>query len=145
MSSQDYRINAEVRRFLVSRWVDVSLLQIGTTNGVVYLMGSFEPLVEDALQRVGQVQERDPAQRLLRLLLLVEKEMRRLRGVRDVVFNLRNARRKGGIWRVKGPQGDVFLDLGKKKQHGTGEEIQSAPARDEASDDERTDTTSGTR
>lgn len=145
MSSHDYRINAEVRRFLVSRWVDVSLLQIGTTNGVVYLMGSFEPLVEDALQRVGQVQERDPAQRLLRLLLLVEKEMRRLRGVRDVVFNLRNARRKGGIWRVKGPQGDVFLADGKKKQHGTGEETQSAQAQDEASDDERTDTTSGTR
>jgi hypothetical protein len=145
VSSHDYRINAEVRRFLVSRWVDVSLLQIGTTNGVVYLMGSFEPLVEDALQRVGQAQERDPAQRLLRLLLLVEKEMRRLRGVRDVVFNLRNARRKGGIWRVKGPQGDVFLAEGKKKQQGTGEATQSAQAQDEASDDERTDTTPGTR
>jgi hypothetical protein len=145
VSSHDYRINAEVRRFLVSRWVDVSLLQIGTTNGVVYLMGSFEPLVEDALQRVGQMQERDPAQRLLRLLLLVEKELRRLRGVRDVVFNLRNARRKGGIWRVKGPQGDVFLADGKKKQHGSGETTQGAQAQDEASDDERTDTTPGTR
>ena len=145
MSSQDYRINAEVRRFLVSRWVDVSLLQIGTTNGVVYLMGSFEPLVEDALQRVGLLQERDPAQRVLRLLLLVEKEMRRLRGVRDVVFNLRNARRKSGTWRVKGPQGEVFLEVGNKKQHGIGAEIQSASAQDEAGDDERTDTPSGTR
>ncbi len=146
MSSHDYRINAEVRRFLVSRWVDVALLQIGTTNGVVYLMGSFEPLVEDALQRVGQVQERDPAKRVLRLLLLVEKEMRRLRGVRDVVFNLRNVRRKGGIWRVKGPTGEVFLDDDKrKKKHGTGGEIQGATALDEAIDDEGTDTTPGDR
>jgi hypothetical protein len=104
VSSQDYRINAEVRRLLVSRWVDVSSLQIGTTNGVVYLMGSFEPMVEDALERVGHVHERDPSQRLLRLLMLVEKELRRLRGVRDVVFHLCNARRKEGIWRVQGPQ-----------------------------------------
>ena len=106
MSAQDYRINAEVRRTLVSRWIDVSALQIGTTNGVVYLLGNFEPMVEDALQRSGQTQENDPVRRILRLIQLVEKDLRRIRGLRDVVFNLRNARKKGGTWRIVGPRGE---------------------------------------
>jgi hypothetical protein len=142
VSSQDYRINAEVRRLLVSRWVDVSLLQIGTTNGVVYLMGSFEPAVEDALQRVGQPPEKDPAQRILRLLMQVDKDLRRLRGVRDVVLNLRNVRRKGGLWRVRGPQGEVYLeDPKKKKRRGGLQTVQCDPNRnvDEVGDDEAKD------
>ena len=106
MSTQDYRITAEVRRFLVSRWIDVSQLQIGTTNGVVYMIGSFEPMVEDALQRVGEAPEPDPVARLIRLVSLVDKEIRRMRGVRDVAFNLRNMRRKGGLWRALGAKGE---------------------------------------
>ena len=102
MSTHDYRITAEVRRHLVSRWIDVSQLQVGTTNGVVYLIGSFEPVVEDALQRVGEAPEPDPVARLIRLVALVDKEIRRMRGVRDVAFNLRNMRRKCGAWRAIG-------------------------------------------
>lgn len=147
VSSQDYRINAEVRRLLVSRWVDVSTLQIGTTSGVVYLMGSFEPAVEDALQRVGQPPERDPSQRLLRLLMVVDRDLRRIRGVRDVVLNLRNVRRKGGIWRVRGPQGDVFLeDPKKKKRKGALQTAQSKTAwNDEVGDDDGQDPTAESR
>jgi hypothetical protein len=100
VSAQDYRINAEVRRTMVSRWIDVSALQIGTTNGVVYLLGTFEPLVEDALQRAGQTQENDPTRRIQRLIQVVEKDLRRIQGVRDLVFNLRNARKRGGVWTV---------------------------------------------
>jgi hypothetical protein len=141
VSSQDYRINAGVRRLLVSRWVDVSALQIGTTNGVVYLMGSFEPAVEDALQRVGQPPEQDPAQRILRLLMLVDRDLRRLRGVRDVVLNLRNVRRKAGIWRVRGPQGEVLLeDPKKKKRKGALQTAQTkATYTDEVGDDDGQD------
>ena len=74
MSAQDYRVNAEVRRLLVSRWIDVSRIQIGTTNGVVYLMGTFEPTIENALERSGIFAEsQDPAERLIRLIVLVEK------------------------------------------------------------------------
>ena len=146
MSSQDYRINAEVRRLLVSRWVDVSTLQIGTTNGVVYLMGSFEPAVEDALQRAGQPPEQDPAQRLLRLLMVVDRDLRRLRGVRDVVLNFRNVRRKGGIWKVRGPQGEVHLeDPRRKKRKGALQTVQGSSNWnvDEVGDDERNDPTAG--
>jgi len=146
VSSQDYRINAEVRRLLVSRWVDVSTLQIGTTNGVVYLMGSFEPAVEDALQRVGQPPEQDPAQRLLRLLMVVDRDLRRLRGVRDVVLNFRNVRRKGGIWKVRGPQGEVHLeDPRRKKRKGALQTVQGSSNWnvDEVGDDERNDPSAG--
>lgn len=143
LSSQDYRINAEVRRFLVSRWVDVSLVQIGTTNGVVYLLGAFEPLVEDALQRVGQPAERDPAQQIVRLLALVDRELRRLRGVRDVVLNFRNVRRKGGIWSVRGPQGTVYIEDEKRSKRRRGQLLASANKPNENIDDEGTDTTPG--
>ncbi len=106
MSAQDYRVNAEVRRLLVSRWIDVSRLQIGTTNGVVYLMGTLESTVEDALERVGQRSDsRDPIERLIRLVGLVEKELRRIRGVRDIVFKFRNLRKKGCAWSVAGAAG----------------------------------------
>lgn len=106
MSAQDYRINAEVRRLLVSRWVDVSRLQIGTTNGVVYLMGVLEPSVEDALERAGHRTEvRDPVERLIRLVTLVEKELRRIRGVRDLVLRLRNLKKRGRAWNVVGASG----------------------------------------
>ena len=106
MSAQDYRVNAEVRRLLVSRWVDVSRVQIGTTNGIVYLMGTLEPSVDDALERAGvSTDTRDPGERLLRLVTVIEKELRRVRGVRDIVFNFRNLRKKGRSWSVVGASG----------------------------------------
>jgi len=110
MSAQDYRVNAEVRRLLVSRWVDVSRIRIGTTNGIVYLMGTLEPSVEDALERSGiSAEGSSPAERLLRLITLVEKELRRVRGVRDLVFNLQNLRRKGRAWSVVGASGSTVM------------------------------------
>jgi hypothetical protein len=114
MSAQDYRVNAEVRRLLVSRWVDVSRVRIGTTNGIVYLMGTLEPSVEDALERSGiSVEGSNPAERLVRLISLVEKELRRVRGVRDIVFNLQNLRRRGRAWSVVGASGSSVLQTHK--------------------------------
>lgn len=145
MSTHDYRITAEVRRHLVSRWIDVSQLQVGTTNGVVYLIGSFEPVVEDALQRVGEAPEPDPVARLIRLVSLVDKEIRRMKGVRDVAFNLRNMRRKGGAWRAIGAKGaestaqtKAVPDRGRRRRaRGSG------ARQDELSDEENKEPTSG--
>lgn len=145
VSTHDYRITAEVRRHLVSRWIDVSLLQIGTTNGVVYIIGSFEPTVDDALQRVGQAPERDPIARLVRLVTLVDRELRRMPRIRDVVFNLRNIRRKGGVWRAVGAKGEVAVarttgapERGRRRHaRGTG------TRQDEMSDEEANEPGSG--
>ena len=144
MSTQDYRVTAEVRRHLTSRWIDVSLLQVGTTNGVVYLIGSFEPTCEDALQRAGEAPEKDPIARLVRLVTLIDKELRRIRGVRDVSFNLKNIRRKGGVWRALGAKGEEIVansptpDRGRRRRaRGTGVK------QNELSDEEATEPASG--
>ena len=111
MSAQDYRVNAEVRRILVSRWVDVARLQLGTTNGVVYLMGTLDTTIMDptkrkvASQNPGErpsviVPQWSTAERVLHLASSLEREIRRLRDVRDVVFKLDNVFKRGGRWRI---------------------------------------------
>jgi hypothetical protein len=99
MSVQDYRINAEVRRLLVSRWVDVSALRIGATNGVVYVTGRLDLSVEDPGRRQAMDHD-DKMARTLRLVMQLERELRRIRDVRDVVFKLENVSKRGGRWRI---------------------------------------------
>jgi hypothetical protein len=144
VSTHDYRITAEVRRHLVSRWIDVSLLQIGTTNGVVYIIGSFEPTVDDALQRVGESPEQDPIARLVRLVTLVDRELRRMPRVRDVAFNLRNIRRKGGMWRPVGAKGEVAVAKSSAPERGRRRRTRGAGTRqDDITDEEANEPTSG--
>jgi hypothetical protein len=110
VSAQDYRVNAEVRRILVSRWVDVARLQLGTTNGVVYLMGTLDTTVMDPTRRKAASQQGDrptvkqpqwsTSERILHLASSLEKEIRRLRDVRDVIFKLDNVFKRGGRWRI---------------------------------------------
>lgn len=100
MSAQDYRVNAEARRLLVSRWVDVSALQIGTTNGVIYVLGRFDTTVEDPGKRDERHRRTGAIERLLILVSALEKDLRRIRNVRDVVFKLDNLSKRGGRWRV---------------------------------------------
>jgi len=100
MSAQDYRINAEVRRYFVSRWVDVSRLQIGTTNGVIYILGHFETTMEDPRHRLDVAQEGGAMERLLLLARHLERDLRRIRDVRDVIFKLDNISKRGGTWRA---------------------------------------------
>jgi hypothetical protein len=107
VSAQDYRINAEVRRHLVSRWVDVARLQLGTTNGVVYLLGHLSTTMEDPVRRLdGDGPAGTSGERILELAIVLDKELRRLRDVRDVVFKLDNACKRGGRWRI--PDGTAF-------------------------------------
>lgn len=99
VSAQDYRINAEVRRLLVSRWVDVTRLQIGTTNGVVYMMGSLGTTMGDLGRREATAVPPSTPERALHLAKTLEKDIRRIRNVRDVVFKLDNVFKRGGRWR----------------------------------------------
>ena len=108
MSAQDYRINAEVRRHLVSRWVDIQQLQLGTTNGVVYVIGQLDTTMEDPRRRLEEGAGRQSAERVLRLALHLERELRGIRDVRDVIFRFDNVLKRGGRWRMVG-QPDVAL------------------------------------
>lgn len=96
---QDYRINAEARRLLTSRWIDVSLLQVGTTNGVIYILGRLDTTMEDPHKREER-RRVAAADRLVTLVASLEKDLRRLRDVRDVVLKLDNVTKRGGRWRA---------------------------------------------
>ncbi len=100
MSAHDYKINALVRHFLVSHWVDVSRLQVGTTNGVVYLIGYLDTTVEDPSRSTNATRDSREEDRALRVAQMLDKQLRRLPEIRDVVLKLENVHRKGRLWRA---------------------------------------------
>jgi hypothetical protein len=101
MSARDYHLNAMVRRYLVSRRVDMSRLQLGTTNGVVYIMGVLDSTAEVQIPDKREIEEVDPAKRVLFLAMRLERDLRRMRDVRDVVFKLENATKIRGRWQLE--------------------------------------------
>lgn len=74
-------------------------MQIGTTNGVVYIMGHLETTMEDPVRRWQEVQAQSGGERVLRLAMSLDRTLRRIPDVRDVIFKLDNATKRGGRWR----------------------------------------------
>lgn len=97
MALIDFRTNTQVRRILVKRWIDTSRVEFGTTNGVVYVKGIIgTPEDHRAYKSLGGRSRLD-------LLIKIEKEIRRLPDVKDVVFKLVDYQKSGGRWvRKKG-------------------------------------------
>jgi hypothetical protein len=96
LAFEDYRLNAQVRALLVRRCVDLSKVEHGVTNSVVYIKGSLRPYfmeVDDDLSR-AKLQEIDIASKLERLLKAIP-------GVRDVVFQLDRVVKVGWRWKVR--------------------------------------------
>ena len=96
MSVEDYRINAFVRSVLVRRWIDTSRVDFGTSNGVVYLKGMFRQIY-----RRKSSEEAEGVDDLLTVIHRLEKDIRSIQGVKDVVFRLSNFEKKGGRWTKK--------------------------------------------
>lgn len=96
MSVEDYRINAHVRSVLVRRWIDTSRMDFGTSNGVVYVKGMLRQIYG---RRPSETVER--ADDLLGVVHRVERDIRSIQGVRDVIFRLSNFEKKGGQWKRK--------------------------------------------
>lgn len=90
----DYKLNAQVRRLLVRRWIDLNQVDYGVTNGVVYLRGCLRParFAEDKDPHDLRLEEITLATRL-------ERSLRQIPGVRDVVFQLDHVVRTGYRWR----------------------------------------------
>jgi Mg2+/Co2+ transporter CorC len=96
MSVEDYRINAFVRTVFVRRWIDTSRVDFGTSNGVVYVRG----ILRQVYGRKQLEDEKDEDETsLLSLVRRIEKEIRSIPGVRDVVFRLDNFEKTGGKWK----------------------------------------------
>jgi len=95
---EDFRINASVRTLLIRQWIDTSQLDHGTMNGIVYLRGSLRR--EMTRQREGKLDE-SPEESMRLLVVKLERQIRGVRGVRDVVCNLENLSKVRGQWSSK--------------------------------------------
>jgi hypothetical protein len=94
MLRQDFLIHNEVRRELVRTQAFVEKIKSGTTRGVVYLGGEFR------IRLVGAKLAREKYHDvLISTLIALEKRLRRISGVVDIVFQFSNIQKFGGFWR----------------------------------------------
>jgi len=107
----DHEINRRIRAVLSRHWVDLASTNFASRKGIVRVTGD--------LKRVGPQAGRSLESTTLTVL---DSEMRRLKGVQRVHFDLANWRRtEDGEW--------VRID---KQEHETeGESDEAAPSQDE--------------
>src|SRR5512137_2430048 len=107
MLNQDFVIQSNVRRLLVRSSVDYTRIDIGTVRGVVYLGGVFkmsginperlasedELTMKDVSALVKRHQEM-----LSRTLSTLERRVKGVPGVSNVVFQFLNWKKESGQW-----------------------------------------------
>jgi len=96
MSLNDYRINAQIRVILVRRGIDLSKVEYGVTNSVVYLRGS--------LRTFTIRQSNDPSRDRLQeveTMMRLEKTIRAIPGVKDVVCQMDHLVKVGWRWKPR--------------------------------------------
>lgn len=98
MQFEDFRINASVRTLLIRQWIDTTQLDHGTMNGIVYLRGSLRR--EITRLKDGKMDE-SPDESMRLLVIKLERQIRGVRGVRDVVCSLENMAKTRGQWAPK--------------------------------------------
>jgi hypothetical protein len=97
----DYRIHAWTRTELIRLWVDLSALEYGVQNGVVYLRGSLRPHAVGWIPENGSAGRTNGRSRPSEVCILaadVESVMRALPGVKDVVLRFDNVVKNGQGW-----------------------------------------------
>ncbi|MCX8118696.1 MAG: hypothetical protein N3G78_12300 [Desulfobacterota bacterium] len=92
MKREDFVIQTEVRRLLVRANIDYSKIDFGTVNGVVYLRGAF--------RLASAVESHEELKRSMatKALVSLERRIRSIPGVVDVVFQLNNWAKEKGQW-----------------------------------------------
>lgn len=88
---RDHAITNRARSILLRRWVDAGRLAWGSVNGVLYLRGC---LRRNPLFPV----QKDAAADELLLLHALERDLKAIEGVKDVIFELEGFERKGDHW-----------------------------------------------
>ncbi len=73
-------------------WIDASRLTCGSANGVVYVRGELKRVpLYPALRGVATDEE-------LALLHALERDLARIEGVKDVIFEIEGFERRGDHW-----------------------------------------------
>lgn len=97
----DWNINVSVRQELVKKFVDLRRVQFATTAGIVHLKGSivFTKIKDGEEKTVATIEERIEAEK--KRLSDVEKRIKKVKGVKGVVFNLEEWVKFGNEWKRK--------------------------------------------
>ena len=96
MSLTDYRINAQIRVILVRRGIDLAKVEYGVTHSVVYLRGSIRTFTI----RQSNDPSRDRLEEIESITRL-EKAIRAIPGVKDVVFQMDHLVKVGWRWKPR--------------------------------------------
>ncbi len=92
MKKEDFVIQSEVRRLLVRSNIDYSKIDFGTVKGVVYFRGSFRlPIALESHEEAKRMME-------TKALSSLERKVRTIPGVVDVVFQFSNWLKEKGQW-----------------------------------------------
>ncbi len=99
MLKEDFFIHSNVRRILARSNVDSEKIDLGTVRGVVYFRGFFQVtrvyvFDDDELNRYLKSQDF-----IKKTLVSLERKVRELPGVRDVVFQFVNWSKERGQWK----------------------------------------------
>ena len=93
MLREDFVVQANIRRMLARTDIDASQMDFGTVRGVVYVQGTFR------LSRFNPSWDSDKVNQFaVNTLYLLEKKIRRIPGVSDVIFQLNNWKKEKGHW-----------------------------------------------
>ena len=99
MLKEDFVIQSNVRRILVRSNIDHTKIDLGTVRGVVYFRGIFR------MTRVYTYGDDDKTSRdfkihdfTVKTLVSLEKKVKNLPGVSDVIFQFFNWRKERGLW-----------------------------------------------
>jgi hypothetical protein len=93
MLEEDFVIQANIRRMLTRTEIDASQIDFGTVRGVVYIRGTLQ------LSRLDLSWDSDKVRDFtVNTLYSLEKKIRRIPGVSDVIFQLNNWKKEKGHW-----------------------------------------------
>jgi hypothetical protein len=96
LNHDDYTLNAKVRILLIRKGFDLAKLEYGVTNGVVYLMGTLRTSTLQALEDATESRLHEAS-----LAAWLERTLKHMNGVRDVVFRLDRVQKVGCRWRSR--------------------------------------------
>ena len=113
MLKEDFVIQSNVRRILVRTTVDYSKINFGTVKGVVYFRGVFHLTRVYVHGDKGKDHDSKTRDFTIQTLSSLEKKVRNLPGVSDVIFQFNNWRKERGQW--------VQVEKAREKDEGTDE------------------------
>jgi hypothetical protein len=109
MLKEDFVIQSNIRRILIRTSINYSRMDFGTVKGVVYIRGVFQISLSSK-----EGDEEKMKTMTTNTLYSLEKKVRSIPGVNDVIFQLLNWRKERGQW--------VPIEMKEKKEEENDDE-----------------------